>query len=409
MVSGLEIKKAKASVGEFTAQGLPQVTGSATLNKNLQLRTTFIPKQFIDPNAGPDDKFEVKFGTPYDGDIGLSVSQMLFDGSFFVGLKASKVYQELSSKQHIKNKIDIAVAVSKAYYTVLVNKQTLEQAQSNYDRLDSLLRETSIMHENGVAEKIDVNRTRVEFNNAKTALQNNQRDYELSMELLKFQMGMPMEEDLQINGSLEGLKLEYEQELSMQADYNNRIEYSIMQTQEHLGHINLKNNQMKYLPTFDIYFSWGRNAGVESAGDLFKFGNNNYWFGYQMAGIRLNLPIFDGLKKSYIVQQNRIDLEELMYQDQKLKNQVKVETQQTRNNLVNSVNQLEDQKSNLQLSNEVYNITKIKYKEGVGSNLEVIEAANAYKQAQTNYYDALYNALISKVDYEKSLGILLSK
>ena len=265
------------------------------------------------------------------------------------------------------------------------------------------------MNENGFAEKIDVNRTRVEFNNAKTTLQNSNRAYVISIELLKFQIGMPIEEDLKIAESLQDLKLDYEKELAMEANYNNRIEYDIIQTRQNLAQINLRNNQVKYLPTMDVYFSWGQNAGVASTGDLLKFGNSNYWFDYQMAGIRLNLPIFDGLKKSHIVQQNRIDLEELMYQSQKLKNSIKVETQETRNNLLNSINQFEDQKANMQLAEEVYSHTKIKYQEGVGSNLEVIEAANAYKQSQTNYFNALYDALITKVDYEKSLGILLSK
>ncbi len=409
LVSQLEVKRSKASVGEFTSQGLPQVNASAALNKNLKLRTTFIPAQFFDPSAGPDDKIEVRFGTPYDGDIGLSVSQMIFDGSFFVGLKASRTYQELTSKEHIQNKIDITSTVSKAYYTVLVNQEALGQAQSNFNRLDSLLNETVIMNENGFAEKIDVNRTRVEFNNAKTTLQNSNRAYVISIELLKFQIGMPIEEDLKIAESLQDLKLDYEKELAMEANYNNRIEYDIIQTRQNLAQINLRNNQVKYLPTMDVYFSWGQNAGVASTGDLLKFGNSNYWFDYQMAGIRLNLPIFDGLKKSHIVQQNRIDLEELMYQSQKLKNSIKVETQETRNNLLNSINQFEDQKANMQLAEEVYSHTKIKYQEGVGSNLEVIEAANAYKQSQTNYFNALYDALITKVDYEKSLGILLSK
>ena len=149
------------------------------------------------------------------------------------------------------------------------------------------------------------------------------------------------------------------------------------------------------------------NAGVKEAGDLFKWGDRSVWPDYQLAGVMVNIPVFDGLYKSKRIQQNKVKIQQVMYQREQLKNSIRMEVREKRNNLENSLEQLDNQTENMTLAEEVYDHAKIKYQEGVGSNLEVIEADNAFKVAQTNYYNALYEALISKVDYEKALGILL--
>jgi outer membrane protein TolC len=407
LIAGLETERSRMDVGEYRAQGLPQVNGNLSLNKNLRIRTTFVPAIIFDPNAAEGELAPVQFGTPYDGDLGLSISQMLFDGSFFVGLKASKMYTNLAREQQKLTKIDVAEQVSKAYYAVLINEATLELVQTNYDRIDTLLRETRIMYENGFAEKIDVNRTQVEFNNIKTNLENTRRSLEVSKKLLKYQMGMPIEQPLEIAEDISDLNFQYGETLLLEPDVNRRVEYAQLLTQEELAMLNLKNNQFAYLPTLDLNMNIGQNAGVEQSSNLFQFGNNNYWFDYQFVGVTLSLPIFDGLRKSYAIKKIRLEQKQLQLQKENLENSIHLTVQQERNELVNNIDNLQNQQENMKLAEEVYTHAKIKYEEGVGSNLEVIEADNAYKQAQTNYFTALYNALLAKIDYERAQGILL--
>jgi outer membrane protein TolC len=407
LVAELEIGKSKALTGEYLSAGLPQVDINMSLNKNFIVRKAFVPANIFDPTAPENEVVELPFGTPYDGDVGLSLNQMIFDGSYFVGLNASKVVQERSAQELVRTRIDVASAVTKAYYGVMVNEEAFKLVQANYNRLDTLLRETSIMYENGFAEKIDVNRTTVEFNNVKTQLDNSIRVLDISRQMLKFQMGMPVETPFEIGEELADLKFNIEELLLMSTDQQKRIEYTLINTQQKLAELEMKNNKVQYLPKIDLFFGWGMNAGVKEAGDLFKWSDKTVWPDYQLAGVMVNIPIFDGLYKSKRIQQNRIRIQQVSYQREQLKNSIRMEVREKRNNLVNSLEQLDNQTENMSLAEEVYTHSKIKYQEGVGSNLEVIEADNAFKVAQTNYYNALYEALISKVDYEKALGVLL--
>ncbi|MDZ7604900.1 MAG: TolC family protein [Cyclobacteriaceae bacterium] len=406
IIANLEMAAAKAQTGQYMSSGFPQVDASASVNKNFILRRVFVPANTFDPSAPADEVLELQFGTPYTGEMGVNLSQMVFNGSYFVGLKASKTYQELSAKDHIKSKIDVTEMVTKAYYTVLVNQLSLETLQSNYQRLDSLVRETEIMNKNGFAELIDLNRTKVEFNNLKTALNNAQMALDISVSLLKFQMGMPVENNLEIAEKLADLNFNVKEELEMGYSYTGRIEYSRLQTSQDLAQLEMRNNKSQYLPKIDLIFSWGLNAGVLNFSDLAELNNRMVWPDYQVGGLTFKLPIFDGLYKSKLIQQNKVKIKQLEYQRQMLENSIRMEVDQLRKTLIMNLDLLKNQEENAKLAESVYNQTKIKYQEGVGTNLEVVTADTAYKQAQSNYFSALYDALISHVNYQKALGIL---
>jgi len=407
IIANLEKSKQEANVGEVMSEGLPQINASADFRKNFQLRTTFVPAIFFDPNAQEGEFAEVTFGTAYEGDIGLNLSQMVFDGSYFVGLQAAKTFKELTNKAYIKSRTDVAEAVSKAYYSVLVSEERLRLIELNFSRLDSLLRETRIMYENGFVERIDLSRTQVEFNNIKAQLENQKRLVDYSKKLLKFQMGLPIDEEIEIADKPEDLKdIDYAAVLNNEMDKNRRIEYQQLQVRERLAQLDLKNNHMRYLPTIDLYFGMGMNAGTQESSELFSVGGDS-WFDYRYAGLKLSIPIFDGLRKSHKIQQNRVELQQIRNQFNQLEKSINLEISNARTSLVNSINELRNQQENMELAEEVYNVSKTKYQEGVGSSIELIEADNAYKQAQTNYNNALLQALLAKIDYEKALGILL--
>ena len=167
--SSIAIKSAQAKVGETLSIGLPQIGASADLGSNFIIPTSFLPASFF-PNAPPDQDFVgVKFGTQYVGRATINVDQMIFNGSYFVGLKASRTFTELSRKDLISTQTDLVTAIKKAYYTVLVSTERLGLVDKNYQRLDSLLTQTKAMYNNGFAEKIDVSRVQVQYNNIITA------------------------------------------------------------------------------------------------------------------------------------------------------------------------------------------------------------------------------------------------
>ncbi len=405
-ISKLEIEKQNAYVGEITSEGLPQVNASVDLNKNLKLRTTFIPADFL-PNSPPGvEAVPVTFGTPYGGDVSINATQMVFNGSYFVGLQAARALKELTQKEYTQTRIDVAGAITKSYYLVLVAEESLNTIQANYERLDSLLKDTRIMYENGFKEKIEVSRAQVQFNNIKTALENSSRSFEFTKDVLKFNLGMPHEVNLQIADRPSGFRVDFAETLNEEINANRRIEYEILSMRKQLATLDLKNNHSQYLPQIDLYFGLGWNAGTATAENLFSFNSQN-WFDYRMVGISASMPIFDGFRKAKKIQQNRITLKQLDLQQNNLERSINNEIKDTKILLLNSLEDLKNQQENVQLAEEVYNVSKTKYQEGVGSSIELMDADNEYKIAQSNYLNALLNTLLLKVDYEKALGILL--
>ena len=416
----LERLIADREVSVTKAQGLPQLNGSVSYTNNFAIQRQFLP-DFISPSVYqvllsegllPTDSpipqpgiFPAAFGVQHAGIAGISASQMLFDGSYFVGLKAAQVYTDLAQKNLEQTKATTAEQVTKAYYTALVNQERQALLNSNYQRLDTLLRETQLMNENGFAEKIDVGRVRVQYNNAKTELEKNERLIEISYLLLKFQMGMPIEEEIKLTDKISDITLDFALAEEETFDYVDRPEYARIKINQNLARLDMRNNRVQYFPKLTASANAGYNTGVEQFSEITNF--SDQWFEYGSFGFNLNIPIFDGLRKHHTIQKSKLQLQQLENQAGFLKNQIDLEIVRARVNLQNNLETLEVQQENLDLAQEVFDVTKIKYQEGVGSNLEVTEAQNALQSAETNYYNSLYNALIARVDLKKALGTLV--
>lgn len=399
--------ESEARVGEYLATGFPQISGSADLGNNYLIPVTFVPANIFDPNAPADEFAAVQFGTQYTGRASLDLNQMIFNGSYFVGLKAAKTYTELSKKELINSEIDLVAAIKKAYYSVLVNQERHSLVIKNYQRLDSLLQQTKIMYENGFVEKIDVNRIQVQFNNISQALKNSETGLVVSNKILKFQMGMPMQEEVIPSDNLRTLQFAaLSEDLGENFSYHDRIEYSKLEVNKELVELDIKNVRVQYFPSIDFYGSYGASYGTSVFSNFVAFGEN--WRTLGVYGLRLKLPIFDGLMKNKIVQQRKSKLSQVGFAQDLVRNQIDMEQEQLTLQFDNNIDALRAQEENMTLAEEVYNVTVIKYQQGVGSNIEVIDADAEYKQAQTNYFSALYDALITSVDLEKAYGKLWS-
>jgi outer membrane protein TolC len=400
------VASSEARVKELKGMGMPQLSASGAVIDNYIIPTSFIPAIIFDPNAAAGDLVGVKFGTQYTGNATINLKQMIFDGSYIVGLKASKTYTELSRKDLIKTQTDVVEAIKKAYYAVLVNKERTELVQRNFQRLDSLLKETKALYENGFAEKIDVNRVQVQYNNITNLKNNASIGLEVSYNILKFQMGLPIAEPISLTDQLETMEFKVlEDDFKDNFQYSNRIEYNLLQVNKSLVELDIKNTKSQYLPNLDLIGSYGASYGTSSFENMFQFGAN--WRTLGTVGISASLPIFDGLQKSRIIQQKKSKLNQIENSLQLTKNQIDLEQDQASKTFETYVHTLQTQRENMLLSKEVYDVTVIKYQQGVGSNLEVIDADASYKEAQTNYYAALYDALIASVELEKAYGKLL--
>ena len=300
-LSEIDVKMAHEDIGVNIARGLPKIDAGVNYQHNLKIQRVFVAGS-LGGGGDPDQLIPIELSTKYTGSANITLSQLLFDFSYLLGLKAARAYEDLTKRQVNLSKIEVTEQVSKAFYAVLIARERLELLDQNYKRLDSLLRETQALFENGFAEQIDVMRTEVSLNNIKVDREKAISAAALTEQVLKFQMGMPLKDSLIINGSLEDIDLDRSNLLRTGVDYENRLEYDILKRQYALRSINLKYNRSLYYPRLEGVITYGSNTGALNFGDLWKFNQN--WFGFGYYGINLVIPIMNGFQGRHNIQKD---------------------------------------------------------------------------------------------------------
>lgn len=397
----LDKKIAKEKSDELLGIGLPQISGSADITKFIDIPTTFVPGEFF--GGDPGSFYPVQFGQNYSSTAGLTASQLLFDGSYLVGLKASRMYVDLMHKQVNQTKTDLAATVSKAYFNVLILQEQTQILDANVKRLKKLRDDMKATYDNGFAEKIDYDRTVLAYNNIITEKEKLDRMVTLSVNLLKFQIGANVQDELTLTDKLEDIKSTTMINPADTIDVNNRIEMDVLQTTKRLLQIDLKLKRVAYLPSLAAFGSYSVNASRNDF-DIFE---NKPWYRTSLVGLKLTVPVFDGFQKASRVKQARFAVDKIDNTIQSVSQGLQLEVQTARTSLINALASLDTQGENRKLAADVARITKKKFEEGVGSSLEVMDAETALKVAETNYYTALIEAYIAKVDYAKATGTLI--
>jgi outer membrane protein len=439
----LQTKIAKARIGQIRSAGLPQINAGVDILNNFQIQQNLVDlsafgagenvvtlkKEDLDKvNANQEVEVVttyralkekpqpfyrgVAFGLQYGGSAALSANQLLFDGSYLIGLKAAKVYTALATKQAQQTELDIIDQVTKAYYGVLVTRERIALLDRNLVRLERLLHETTQIQKQGFAEKIDVDRLQVSYNNLKVEKDKADRLLALSLDLLKFQMAYEMSAPLELTDKLDNAVVDAQAVAASNFNYAQRIEYAILETQRDLSLLDVRNKQAGYYPKLFLTARYGYGGSDVSFGRLMSVRTddtaNNYqnWFPYGLVGVSLQIPVFDGFRKKYEIQQAKLTVETVNNSFKTLKQSIDLQLRQSNTTLQNALQVLASQKQSLDLAQEVARVANIKFQEGVGSNLEVVTAETELRQAQTNYYSAIYEALLAKVDLQKASGTL---
>lgn len=402
--SKIDQSSADARIGELRAIGLPQINASLNYNNNAIVPRFFVPANQFDPTAAEGEVVALKFGVTHSPSAMVSLSQLVFDASYLIGLKAAETYKELSVKSTKMSEIQVAEAITKAYYNVMINEERLALLRVNVSRLDSMFEETKHLNKEGFVEQLDVDRLEVQRNNLMTEMHNVERLQDLALSLLKFQMTYPQNEPIQLEDKLSDVNIK---EISLIrtgefTDYEQRIEFSTLKVQEELQKMDIRNITAGYYPSLSLNANYGYATGT----DYFKMLFHQPWFNQATIGVTLSVPIWDSFSKKHKIIQSRNELSKILNNQQLLQQSINLEISQSEIQLENLSRQLAERQRNLNLADEVIRVTKIKYQEGVGSNIEVINAETSFKEAQTNYFATLYDLLIARVDLLKSRGEL---
>jgi len=387
---------ARNTVKKTVGMGLPQINANVNFQDFIKVPTNLLPGEFF---GKPGEMIPVRFGVKYQSSAGLELSQLLFDGTYLVGLQASKTYKELSTKNLQRSRIETAVAVTKAYYSVLVSNEQLSLLDANIVRLKKSLKDTEALFKNGFVEKIDLDRLTVLNNNLETERENVVHLLDLNLHLLKFQMGMNINSTLTLKDSISGLNVEESVALNDTSAYKSRIEYSLLETQKKLNELDLKRYQSQYLPSIGAFGSTTRSLQSNTFNELFDRS-----FPMTVIGFRISVPIISGGIRNYQVRNARLEIKKTENNLVNLRNGINLEVEQAKTVYRNGFRSLENQKRNMTLAQEVLRVTKVKYEQGVGSSIEVTTAETALKESQNNYINALYELLINKVNLDKALG-----
>lgn len=390
---------ASNTVKKTVGIGLPQVNANINFQDYIKVPTNLLPGDFF---GRPGELIPVRFGVKYQSSAGIELSQLLFDGTYLVGLQASKTYKELSSKSLQRSRIETAVAVTKAYYSVLVSNEQLGLLDANIARLKKSLKDTEALFKNGFVEKIDLDRLTVLNNNLETERENVIRLLDLNLHLLKFQMGMNINSTLTLKDSISSLNVEESVALNDTAAYKSRIEYSLLETQKKLNELDLKRYKSQYLPSVGAFGSTTRSFQTNSFNELLDRS-----FPLAVIGFRISMPIISGGIRNYQVRNARLELQKTENNLVNLRNGINLEVEQAKTVYRNGFKSLENQKRNMTLAQEVLRVTKVKYEQGVGSSIEVTTAETSLKESQNNYINALYELLINKVNLDKALGKII--
>lgn len=385
---------------DITAAALPTVTGSVGGNNYLQLPVSLLPGEVFGQPAGTF--IPVRFGTKYNASATIQLQQLLFDGQVFIGLQARETSIQFQNKNREVTEEAIKTNIYKIYYQLVVSKTQIDLLDANINRLAKLEHDTRELYKNGFVEKLDLDKIAVQVANLQTEKLRALNSIDLGYLGLKTLMGMPVKDTLTLTDKLSDEEIKKDFSLDTAYNYNDRKEFQYMQLGKKLNEFNIKRYQLSYLPTVSLTGAYTKNAQRNK----FDFFGKGDWFTTSYIGLNVSIPIFDGLAKDARIKKARLELKQTDNQIDNLKLSIDNEVTQSRLNFRTALATMNFQRKNMELAESVYTQTKKKYEVGTGSNTEITAAQTDLVTAQTNYINALYTAIIARVDYLKATGKL---
>lgn len=397
----LDIAIQEQSNREITSAALPQVTSNTNFNDYLSIPTNLLPGEFFGQPAGTF--IPVKFGTKYSVNSGVTLNQTLFDGQVFVGLQARKTSVDYRKKAADVTQETIKANIYKVYYQLVVSKTQVQLLDANIERLNKLSHDTKVMYDNGFVEKIDVDKLDVQLVNLQTERERVLNSIKNGYNGLKVLIGMPVKDSLTLTDTLNEAEIKENVLANSQYQYTDRKDYQLLNYANELNKYNIKRYRLSQIPTLSFVANYSKQA-QRNEFDFFKGGKD--WFTTSYIGFSLSIPIFKGFSTRAKIEQTKLEYQKTINQLESMKLTIDNDVETAKNNFSNAIASMDYQKQNMQVAEKVYEQTKKKYEVGTGSATDINTAQTDLKTAQTNYINALYDAVIAKIDMLKATGKL---
>jgi outer membrane protein len=403
-----DVQKAKLAIDvankqkwQVIATGFPQITLSADMNKLIDIPTQLIPGEFFGEDAGTF--IPVQFGVPYNASYGVMASQLIFSGSYIVGLQASQTFMQLSEQAHKKSEIDVGETITQSYFLVLMAEENRKVLASSLQNINQTYNEISELNKEGFVEATDVSQMQISVNQLETQLKSVEQQIDVTYKILKLQMGIDINASIVLTDSLGQLLKTEDISERLRRDFHveDNIGFKLLLTQEKLADLTLKNEYSTFLPTISAFANIEKNAQRNSFN---FFDTSKPWYKTTVAGIQLSWPIFSGGQKIFKVQQAKIELKQAELDRIKAQQGLDLQYMQARSALKTAYDSYQNSKENRKLANEVYEINLEKYKEGIISSLDLVQAHNQYLQAEGDYLKSAAQLLTARTTLDKLLN-----
>jgi outer membrane protein len=406
--SRIDIKSADKKVWETVASGLPQFSLTANylhqfkipqLNFGPSLNLDLLPDGSITKNDLKNAYVNgqpISLGVKNNTTVDFTVSQLIFSGEYLVGLQATKVLKQVSEKSLVKTENETKESVASTYYLVLVLSENARLLEESLKSVDQTYNDLVKMNEEGLNEETDVDQVKISKSNIQTLITSLESQKEISLKLLKYQLGVDFDQVIELTDSLPGIisqgNIQY---LTPQAfDPNNSIDYQLVSTQEKISELMLKRVQSQYLPTISAFYRHQEQTHLSS----FNFAVKD------VVGGTLSLPIFTSGMRNAKVSQAKFDLEKSKLAKETAEQGLTMEFETARSSYQTAFSNYNTNKESMDLSKKVYDKTVIKYKEGVSSSFELTQNQNQFLTAESNYYNSILALLNAKAKLDRILS-----
>ena len=399
----LDVEIAQQKIKETTATGLPKISGSVAFQNFLDVPTSLIPASSFNPAAPSDLLIPVKFGTDFNLNGTLQVSQLIFSGNYLVGLQASRTYKDISIQMVEKSEIDIKAAVSDAYFTVVVLQANLEAIDSSLVKVRRIHEDTQLLINEKVLEPNSALQLELSILELENGLKQANDQIIVAKKLLKFQMGIEINTEINLADDLNTLSGGLEGEIASTINIAENIDYKMLQTQLKINELLVKNKKADYLPTLAGFFS---HQQVAMGNEFNFFGSDGSWYPTTIWGLNLSIPILSCGEGGAKLKQAKIEALKTQNSINQLDESLQLQTTQATTVYNNSLESQKTKERAVEIANEVMRATEIKFKQKVVSGMELTQAQSQVIQSQTNLINAKYEVLKAKLAIDKLINKL---
>ena len=398
--SDLEIANAKK--WETIATGLPQINAFIDYNNNLKQPVSLVPAEFFGGNPG--EFAELSFGTKQTIDGSVTLTQLLFDGSYMIGLASIKLYMDIAEKAKIKTDQEVKKATISAYGNALISQERVKILNKNLKNVKNNLDEINKIYQNGFTELENVEQLTISYKSLKNSLDYAIKIEKTTLNLFKLIIGYDIEKEIALLDNLSGLTLKSFDlnKSSENFEIEKNIDYQLSLNNKKSQQTLLRLEQAKALPTLRAFIK----GGYDGNNDSFKFFKpNQKWYGYSFVGVSMSVPIFSSLRKSAKTQQAKIEFEKSVIDYSESKKRILIELENAESEYQYALNSYNNAIENLKLAEKIERKNQIKFLEGLISGLEL-------RQAQIQLYsiqNELLQSMLEVINKKTALEIMLTQ